>query len=174
MTYYVITDEHIAMHDGIPTHDQLVEAVGGGFVELVQTNPVEGTPRFGIWMNEDAFALERDGKLTRNVVGGVIAMSVGAGMQPYPGPLVFTGLDYDTQGGLVAAEMPFGAVLALPVAFDEISRTIAGEDVAGMPPRLTSAFREAAEYSRSAGPEPTRIYSWGDDGTMTFTEIPFQ
>lgn len=166
MTYFVITDEGLTEHGGVPTYDELTALVGGGLVEMVRAQPVVDGPHV-FWMNEDAFMLEAAGTLSRNVIGTVLAITLGASIQPYPGPLVLTGVELDPMEGYSPADLPVMLSVVLPDIYGGMARILAGEDVEGVPATIIAGYREAAEFARTSGVPETVVMSLGQDGQWT-------
>lgn len=143
MRYAVIDVEgELTHHEGELDWRAIVGPEGKARVHL---------PRLAVagWVNE--VALLFPDRYPRNVVGSCVLAALGARIQPYAGPVAFTGWNPDnTPLDLVEIEPLPQSVTALDTVHGATLKALAGGTPRELSPSWAESMREIAEHVRTA------------------------
>lgn len=144
MRYAVIAaDGELTHHEGELDWNAVVGIEGRARVHLPRRLAVAG------WVND--VGLRFPDRYPRNVVGSCVLASLGATIQPYAGPVVFTGWNPDnTLLGLVEVEPLPRPVSALDTVHGAVLKALAGGTPRDLSPSWAESMREIAEHVRTA------------------------
>ncbi|MGW4889645.1 hypothetical protein [Streptomyces murinus] len=147
MRYALITpDGDLTHHDDRPDWDTLVGPEGKVRVGLRDV-AVAG------WVND--MGLLRPDRYPRNAVASCVLASLGAPIQPYAGPVVFTGWNpANTPLGLIEIESLPQPITFLDTMHGDVLKALAGQTPRDFSPSWAESMREVAEHVRTA-PTPT-------------------
>ncbi|MFF0139749.1 hypothetical protein ACFYRN_25255 [Streptomyces sp. NPDC005227] len=148
MKYAVIsTDGDLSHHEGDIDWDAVIGVEGQVRVRLRQDIMVCG------WVND--VGLRFPERFPRNAVATCVLASLGASVQPYAGPVVFTGWDSrNTRKGLVEICSLPDPVDVLDTIHGGVLKALAGQTPRDLSPSWAESMREIAEHARTA-PAPT-------------------
>lgn len=105
------------------------------------------------WVND--VGLRFPERYPRNVTGSCVLAALGANVQPYAGPVVFTGWKPDnTPLGLLEIEPLPRPVETLDMVHGAVLKALAGHTPRDFSPSWVESMREVAEHIRTA-PTPT-------------------
>ncbi len=153
--YIVIgTDGVLTRHDATPTADLVEAAVGPEGWDTVWLRPAG----LRAWVND--LGLKLPETYPRNVVGSCMLASLGAGQQPYAGPVVITGWNPLSTGPEIQA-LTTEQITLLGLLHDDVERALAGHRTVGTE-AWAAGIREFAERVRTEAPPPVRVLT-GDD-----------
>ncbi|MEV5450011.1 hypothetical protein [Streptomyces sp. NPDC052535] len=139
MRYAVIAaDGELTHHEGHPDWDTVIGPEGKARVYL------PGAAVAG-WVND--IGLLDPKHYPRNVVGSCVLATLGARVQPYAGPVVFTGWHPFTEIG------PLPDPGFLDIVHGDVLKALAGQTPRAMSPSWAQHMREIAEHART-GPVP--------------------
>lgn len=147
MRYATITPEgELAHHDDEPDWRALLGPEGKARVGL------RGLAVTG-WVND--VGLLRPDRYPRNIVGSCVLAALGARIQPYAGPVVFTGWNpANTPLGLLEIEPLPQPIEYLDVVHGAVLKVLAEQTPRDFSPSWAEQIREIAEHARTA-PTPT-------------------
>lgn len=141
MRYAIITtDGELAHHDGEPDWDTLVGHEGKARVHL------PGLTVAG-WVND--VGLLRPDRYPRNDVGSCVLIALGAKIQPYAGPVVFTGWDPAARGMTEIRPLP-QPVETLDTVHGDVLKALGGKVPRDLSPSWAEQMREIADHVRTA------------------------
>ncbi|MFJ2719434.1 hypothetical protein [Streptomyces sp. NPDC087437] len=136
MRWALITvDGELTQHDGHLDWDQVIGIEGKARVFL------PGLAVAG-WVND--IGLLDPKNYPRNVVGSCVLATLGARVQPYAGPVVFTGWDPLTEIG------PLPNPEFLDTVQGDVVKALAGQTPRELSPSWAQQMREIAEHVRTA------------------------
>ncbi|MEU3899800.1 hypothetical protein [Streptomyces sp. NPDC045251] len=136
MRYALIApDGELTHHDGYPDWDTVVGPEGKVRVR------VPGAAVAG-WVND--VGLLDPQRYPRNVVGSCVLATLGAIVQPYAGPIVFTGWHPHTEIG------PLPEPEFLDTVHGDVVKALAGQTPRDLSPSWAEAMREIADHARTA------------------------
>jgi hypothetical protein len=143
MRYAIITpDGELTHHDGELDWDALVGPEGKARVNL------PGLAVAG-WVNDCGLRFPE--KYPRTVVGSCVLAALGAMVQPYAGPVVFTGWNPDnTRLGLIeicSLPQPVGT---LDTVHGDVLKALAGQQPRRLSESWAESMREIADHVRTA------------------------
>ncbi|MGW1796862.1 hypothetical protein ACWCQN_12835 [Streptomyces sp. NPDC001984] len=142
----IAPDGELTHHDGELDWDTLVGPEGPARVRLPGLT-VSG------WVNDVGHRFPD--RYPRNITGSCVLVALGAAIQPYAGPVVFTGWDDDNTalGLLEICPLP-QPVAALDNIHGAVLKALAGQTPRELSPSWAEQIREIAEHVRTA-PTPT-------------------
>ncbi|GAB2714817.1 hypothetical protein [Streptomyces bullii] len=146
MRYAVIApDGELTHHDGEPDWDTLLGPKGKARVHL------PGLAVTG-WVNDVGLLYPE--RYPRNITGSCVLAAFGAPIQPYAGPVVFTGWNPDNTplGLLELCSLP-QPVTVLDTVHGDVLKALAGQTPRELSPSWAEQMREIAEHARTA-PSP--------------------
>ena len=170
MTYVVIPADGSKpdFRDGAPSTDDLIELVGNGLPEKVNTALGHEAV---LWVNEDFISLG----LQRNVLGTVLAALLSAPLQPYAGPVVVTSLDLDPMGGYSAGALEATLALTIEGALHDSAVVVGLHDCEltddSMPKELREKIREIAELARTERLSPVEVTAYSPSSADELMEL---
>ncbi|MEU9208480.1 hypothetical protein AB0D27_11135 [Streptomyces sp. NPDC048415] len=142
----IAADGELTHHHGEPDWDTLVGVEGKARVNL---------PRLLVagWVND--VGLRYPDRFPRNITGSCVLAALGAPLQPYAGPVVFTGWHPDNTalGLLEICSLP-EPVDVLDTVHGDVLKALAGQTPRDLSPSWAEQMREIAEHVRTA-PTPT-------------------
>lgn len=143
MRYAVISSEgELTHHDAELDWDTVIGPEGKVRVHLPEL-AVAG------WVND--CGLRHPEKYPRNVTGSCVLAALGANIQPYAGPIAFTGWNPgNTPLGPLEIESLPQPVTALDSVHGAVLKAIAGGTPREMSPSWAEQIREIAEHVRTA------------------------
>ncbi|MGP4085432.1 hypothetical protein [Streptomyces sp. KR55] len=143
MRYAVIApDGELTHHDGDLDWDAVIGPEGKARVRL-PGQAVAG------WVNDVGLYFPE--RYPRNVVGSCVLAALGANVQPYAGPAVFTGWNPEhTPLGLPEIESLPQPVEHLDTVHGDVLKALAGQTPREMSPSWAEQMREIAEHARTA------------------------
>ncbi|MFF8406979.1 hypothetical protein ACF06P_35800 [Streptomyces sp. NPDC015684] len=144
MRYAVITAAgELSHHDETPDWGALIGPEGKARVRLQTGIAATG------WVND--VGLRFPEKYPRNVVASCVLAALGAAVQPYAGPVVFTGWNPDNtpRGLLEMCDLP-EPVTVLDTVQGDVLKALAGQTPRDLSPSWAESMREVAEHVRSA------------------------
>ncbi|WP_406168984.1 hypothetical protein [Streptomyces sp. NBC_00996] len=144
MRYAVIApDGELTHHDGDLLWDDVIGPEGKARVRLDERLAVAG------WAND--VGLLNPKRYPRNVVGSCVLAALGANVQPYAGPVVFTGWNPDnTALGLLEIDALPQPVTTLDTVHGDVLKALAGQTPRELSPSWAEQMREIAEHVRTA------------------------
>ncbi|HEY6116298.1 MAG TPA: hypothetical protein VI172_10095 [Candidatus Dormibacteraeota bacterium] len=143
MRYAVIApDGELTHHEGELDWEALIGVEGKVRVSLPGLS-VAG------WVND--VGLRFPERYPRNITGSCVLAVLGAPIQPYAGPVVFTGWNpYNTALGLREIESLPQPVTTLDMVHGNVLKAIAGQTPRDFSPSWAEQMREIAEHVRTA------------------------
>jgi hypothetical protein len=143
LRYAVITpDGNLTHHDGPLAWDTLLGPEGRARVHL------PGLAVAG-WVND--IGLLYPERYPRNITGSCVLATLGANIQPYAGPVVFTGWNpANTARGLLEIQSLPQPVEHLDFAHGAVLKALAGQTPRELSPSWAEQIREIAEHVRTA------------------------
>jgi hypothetical protein len=143
MRYAIIADDGTLTHaDGNLDWDAVIGPEGKARISL------PGLAVAG-WAND--VGLRYPEKYPRNIVGSCVLAALGANVQPYAGPIVFTGWNPgNTPLGLLEIEPLPQPVETLDMVHGGILKALAGHTPRSFSPSWAEQMREIAEHARTA------------------------
>lgn len=143
MRYAIIaTDGNLTHHDGELDWDAVIGHEGKARVRL------PGLAVTG-WVNDVGLRFPK--RYPRNITGSCLLAALGAAVQPYAGPVVFTGWNPDnTPLGLLEIESLPQPVETLDTVHGAVLKALAGGTPREMSPSWAESMREIAEHVRTA------------------------
>lgn len=160
MSYLVITPDGTSRReDGTPTLDQIDAIVGPSGWARVHVHPDR---RMAGWVADCGLI---DGS-PRNIVGSCVLATLGAGHQPYAGPVVITGYDHDSDWG-GPEPLQSWQVETLDEIVTAVQAALGDDHATATPPLGADrswiyAIREHAEWVRTSQTPKIRIVTDGD------------
>ena len=147
MRYAVIaTDGELTHHDAGLDFKAVIGPEGRARVHL------PGLAVTG-WVND--VGLLRPLRYPFNQVGSLVLAALGASIQPYNGPVVFTGWDPDNAARGLTEICPLPEpVTALDTVHGDVLKALAGQTPRDLSPSWAEQMREIADHIRTA-PTPT-------------------
>ncbi|MEV6791318.1 hypothetical protein AB0M87_04800 [Streptomyces sp. NPDC051320] len=146
MKYIVISNEgDLTEHDGHLDFRTLLGPEGKARVLLHSAYAAAG------WVNDCGLLFPQ--QYPRNVIGSCVLAAMGADMQPYAGPIVFTGWDVaNTALGRLELLDTFrpGLPELIALCHANVRRALAGEPVVDLTPSWAEQTREIADHVRTA------------------------
>ncbi|MET7477949.1 hypothetical protein ABZT17_26780 [Streptomyces sp. NPDC005648] len=142
MRYAIIaTDGDLTHHDGDLDWDRVIGPEGRSRIYL------PGLAAAG-WAND--VGLRSPDRYPRNVTGSCVLAAFGARIQPYAGPIVFTGWNPANTGvGLSEIESLPRPVETLDVVHGDVIKALAGQTPRDLSPSWAEQMREIAEHVRT-------------------------
>ncbi|MEI5520737.1 hypothetical protein WB388_08990 [Streptomyces brasiliscabiei] len=143
MRYAVIAaDGELTHHDGLLDWHKVIGPEGKARVHL------HGLAVAG-WVND--CGLYDPKAYPRNITGSCVLAALGASIQPYAGPVVFTGWNPDnTRRGLIEIEPLPKPVEHLDTVHGDVLKALAGQTPRAMSESWAEQIREIAEHARTA------------------------
>ncbi|WAZ20241.1 hypothetical protein STRCI_001342 [Streptomyces cinnabarinus] len=143
MRYAVIsTDGTLTHHEGDLDWDALVGPEGKVRVDLPGLS-VAG------WVNDVGLLYPK--RYPRNIIGSCVLAALRARVQPYAGPVVFTGWNpANTALGLIEIESLPQPVEVLDTVHGDVLKALAGQTPRAMSPSWAEQMREIADHARTA------------------------
>lgn len=142
----IAADGGLTHHDGSPDWATVIGPEGKARVHL------PGVAVTG-WVNDVGLLYPK--RYPFNMVGSVVLAALGASIQPYNGPVVFTGWDpYSTDLGLPEIRPLPQPVDTLDTVHGDVLKALAGQTPRSMSPSWAEQIREIADHIRTA-PTPT-------------------
>ncbi|MHC3474632.1 hypothetical protein ACYF6T_38885 [Streptomyces sp. 7R007] len=143
MRYAVITPAgELAHHDSQLHWDTVIGPEGKARIHL---------PRLTVagWANDVSLLYPK--RYPRNVVGSCVLAALGANVQPYAGPIVFTGWNPDnTARGLLEIEPLPQPVETLDTVHGDVLKALAGQTPRALSESWAEQMREIADHVRTA------------------------
>ncbi|MCX3059608.1 hypothetical protein [Streptomyces beihaiensis] len=143
MRYAIVSaDGELTHHDGNVDWNEVIGPEGKVRVSL------PGLAVTG-WVND--VGLLRPRRYPRNIVGSCVVAALGANVQPYAGPVVFTGWNpANTPRGLLEIESLPQPVETLDTVHGDVLKALAGQTPRDMSLSWAEQIREIAEHARTA------------------------
>lgn len=147
----IATDGEVSHHDGDLDWNTVIGPEGKARINL------PGLAVAG-WTND--VALLDPKRYPRNIVGSCVLAALGANLQPYAGPIVFTGWN-PARGllGLSEIEPLPQPVDILDTVHGDVLKALAGQIPRAMSPSWAEQIREIADHARTAPTPGTTIRS---------------
>jgi hypothetical protein len=139
----ISTDGDLTHHDTAVDWRTILGPEGRARVPLAERAAAAG------WVND--VGLLYPARYPRNVVGSVVLVALGATIQPYAGPVLFTGWNPGNTalGLLELGDLP-RPVEFLDVVHGDVLKALAGQTPREMSPSWGEQMREIAEHVRTA------------------------
>lgn len=144
MRYAIVgVDGELTHHDGELDWDTVIGPEGWARVRLHPSLAVTG-------FTNDVGLLFPD-RYPRNITGSCVLAALGAPVQPYAGPVVFTGWNSDNtaRGLLEICSLP-EPVDTLDTVHGDVLKALAGQTPRELGPSWAEQMREIAEHVRTA------------------------
>lgn len=146
-----------------PTYERIAEILGD-IPNLVTLPNTQLTGEIVAWVGDDFQGRERLSEVHRNIVGSVGLWTLGAGRQPYAGPVVLTGISRDPLEGWLPVALAEVTAAMTRVLFDDIRSVTQFYDTPpGLPQEVAAQMIEYAAAIVQGAYEPMQVVTLGLD-----------